>query len=62
MGDLTMGAMKKTHILVCHYSRCFDHKIHLNITIVILQHLDKISYSDPATTRNEPEAIGMNLQ
>ena len=59
---LTRGAMNKTHILFFQYSTWFDHKIHLNIPIVILQHLDRISYSDPATTRNEPAATGTNLQ
>ena len=54
MGYLTGGAMNKTHILVFQYSTWFDHKIHLDIPIVILQHLDRISCSDPATTRNEP--------
>ena len=48
--------MNKTHILFFQYSTWFDHKIYLNILVVILQHLDRISYSDPATTRNEPAA------
>ena len=58
LGYLTGGAMNKTHILVFPYSTWFDHKIHLNIPIVILQHLDRISYSDPAATRNEPTTTG----
>ena len=62
LGYLTRGAMNKTHILVFRYSTWFCHKIHLNIPVVILQHLDKISCSDPATTRNEPAATGKNLQ
>ena len=58
MGYLTRGAMNKTHILFFQYSMWFDYKIHLIIRVVILQHLDIISCSDPATTRNEPAAIG----
>ena len=54
LGYLTGGAMNKTHILVFRYSMWFCHKIHLNIPIVILWHLDRISCSDPATTKNEP--------
>ena len=62
LGYLTGGAMRKTHILVFLYSTWIDNKIYLSIPIVILQHLDIISCSDPATTRNEPATIGMNLQ
>ena len=62
LGYLTRGSMNKTHILFFQYSTWFDYKIHLNIPIVILQHLDKISCSDPATTRNELAATGTNLQ
>ena len=62
LGYLTGGAMNKTHILVFQYSTWFDHKIHLNIYVVILQHRNRISYSDPATTRNEPPTTGTNLQ
>ena len=54
--------MNKTHILVFKYSMFFYHKIHLNIPIVILQHLDRISCSDPAATRNELATNGTNLQ
>ena len=52
--------MNKTHILVFRFYTWFCHKIHLNILVVILQHLDRISCSDPTTTRNEPIATGMN--
>ena len=61
-GYLTGGVMNKTHILVFQYSTWFDHKIHLNILVVIMQHLDIISCSDLATTMNEPATTGMNLQ
>ena len=62
LSHLIGGAMNKTHILVFQYSTWIDHKIHLKIHVVILQHLDRISYSDPATTRNEPATTGTNLQ
>jgi hypothetical protein len=54
--------MNKNYILGFRYSMWFDHKIHLNIPVVILEHLDKISCSNPAATRNELASIGMNLQ
>ena len=57
LGYLTVGAMNKTHILFFQYSTWFDQKMHLNIPIVILQHLDKISCIDLATTRNEPTQL-----
>lgn len=62
MGYLIGGSMNKTHILFFKYSTWFDNKIHLNIHVLILQYLDKISFSDPATTRNELATTGMNLQ
>ena len=62
VGYLTGGSMNKTHILVFRYSMWFDHKIHLNIPVVILQHLDIISCSDPTTTMNELATTGTNLQ
>ena len=62
VGYLTGGAMNKTHILFFQYFTWFDHKVHLNIRVVILQHLDRISCSDPTATRNEPAATGTNLQ
>ena len=37
LGYLTRGAMNKTHVLFFRYSLWFCHKIHLNISVVILQ-------------------------